>query len=348
MVMLRVCLIYARKMCLFFYKKMLVYALKAVFLAVVPVFLLTGGPPLFFPSKVEAGAKAVGTVQPAYFQQLEEYSAGVEQYKKEQERLKREKALEEALIQHTVQPGETLTHIAHIYSTDLESLISSNGIEDPNLIFPGQVLDLLSIPGTIHVVCRGDTLQSIAERYQSRPQIISDFNLLEEPLHPVPGEKLVIPGGVLPLEERKAIKSVLLASRHGLRKPSSSTPSFDWPIRGRISSYYGWREGGFHHGIDIAVPLGSTIRAAAAGVVQETGTKQGYGLMLTVEHSGGWKTLYAHCSSLLVKEEQKVSRGQPIALIGETGNATGPHLHLEIIQGEERFDPLQFLSGNGE
>lgn len=344
--MLRVCLVYVRMMYLFCSKKVMVYPLKAVLLVVMPLFLLTGGHLLFPPLKAEAGAKTAGTTQPAYFQQLEEYSAEIEQYKDEQERLIREKALKEALIQHTVQPGETLTHIAHTYCTDLESLLSCNGIDDPNLIFPGQVLNLLSIPGTVHLVCRGDTLQSIAERYQSRPQIISDFNLLEEPLQLVPGKRLVIPGGVLPPEEKKAIKTVLLASRHGLRKTSFSTPSFDWPVKGRISSHYGWREGGFHHGLDIAVPLGSTIRAAAAGVVQETGTKQGYGLMLTVEHSGGWKTLYAHCSRLLVKEEQKVSRGQPIALIGETGNATGPHLHLEIIQDEERFDPLEFLSGS--
>lgn len=345
--MLRAVLVHFKALHLFFKGTITAFPLKKVYLPATLMFLLAGIPICCFPSRAEARAQggAQGTVQPAYFRQLKEYSAGIERYKKEQEKLKREKALKKALIQHTVQPGETLTHIARAYRTELESLICWNGISDPNLIYPGQVLDLLSIPGTIHEVCKGDTLKTIAELYQSRPQTIASFNLLEELPQLIPGEKLVIPGGVLPASEKKAIQNALLASRYGLRGSLPPSPSFDWPLKGRISSHYGWREGGFHYGLDIAVPHGSTIRAAAAGVVQETGTKQGYGLMLTIRHSGGWKTLYAHCSRLLVEKKQKISRGQPVALIGESGNATGPHLHLEIAHGEDRFDPLLFLSG---
>ncbi|NLJ56822.1 MAG: peptidoglycan DD-metalloendopeptidase family protein [Firmicutes bacterium] len=277
--------------------------------------------------------------------QLKKYRAGIEQHKKEQEKIKRKETLSKAIQQHIVQPGETLTHIARDYQLDLEALICWNGLTDPHLIFPGEALDLLSVEGSMHTVNQGDTVESIAELYQSEPQLITAFNLLGEERNLTPGEKLVIPGGTLPAAEKKAVQAALLTSRYGLRDNLPASPAFDWPVSGRISSPYGWRQGTFHYGLDIAVPHGSTIRAAAAGVVAETGTKQGYGLMLILDHRDNWKTLYAHCSRLLVQENEKVSQGQPVALIGATGNATGPHLHLEIRHGKQRFDPQLYLPG---
>lgn len=308
-------------------------------------FMLTGIPLYFFPAKAAARSAAQG-IYPAYQQQLGKYSTSVRQHQDEQEKLKRKKALQAAVRQHIVQPGETLTRIARDYRVDLESLICWNGLFDPHLIFPGDVLDLLSIEGTMHIVARGDTLESVAECYQSKPQTIAAFNLLPEQPVLTPGTKLVIPGGILPAEERQAVQATLLASRYGHRGPLPPSPAFDWPVRGRISSKYGWRKGAFHYGLDIAVPYGGTIRAAAAGVVADAGIKQGYGLTLVISHSGGWRTLYAHCSRLLAEKNEKVSQGQPVALIGATGNATGPHLHLEIGHGEHRFDPLLFLPGS--
>ncbi len=353
-VMLRVCLVSASNTGLLLtIKKIIVFLLRKVLLPACLVLLLAGVCSMCFPMKAEAGAKlenhtkTAGLVQPLYLQQLEKYSVEAEKYKEDQARLKREETLKKALLQHTVHPGETLTHIARSYRVDLEALICWNRINDPNLIFPGQVLDLLAIPGAMHIVCEGDTIKSIAGRYQSSSQVITAFNLLEGTPLLVPGQKLVIPGGVLPTLERKAAQATLIASRFGLRGSLPPCPSFDWPVKGRLSSLYGWRKGDFHYGLDIAIPHGSTIQAAAAGTVLETGTKQGYGLTLVIEHANEWRTLYAHCSRLLVKEDEKVSRGQPVALIGATGNATGPHLHWEVIHGEQRFDPLTFLPGSG-
>lgn len=322
---------------LFFPSKILLLCLTLLFAAGTILSL--------FPGKAGARALPQRTGQPSYLKQLKEYSAGVEQHKKEQERIKREATLRKAVQQHVVQPGETLTHIARDYQLDLEALICWNGLTDPHLIFPGEALDLLSVQGTMHIVSQGDTVETIAECYQSKPQLIAAFNLLDEQRVLTPGEKLVIPGGTLPASEKKAVQAILLTSRCGQRGNLPANPAFDWPVRGRISSPFGWRQGTFHYGLDIAVPHGSMIRAAAAGTVAETGTKQGYGLMLVIDHSDDWNTLYAHCSRLLVQENEKVSQGQPVALIGATGNATGPHLHLEIRHGEQRFDPLLYLPG---
>jgi len=162
--------------------------------------------------------------------------------------------------------------------------------------------------------------------------------------------QLVIPGGIMPLEERKAVQATLIASRYGGRSTlpggANERPLFKWPVKGNITSRFGWRDGSFHYGLDIAVPYGSYIGAAAPGVVDFTGFQKGYGLMLVVNHGGGWSTLYAHNSRLLVEKNEEVTAGQPVALVGASGNATGPHLHLEIAYNGRKLDPLLFLPYN--
>ncbi len=98
-----------------------------------------------------------------------------------------------------------------------------------------------------------------------------------------------------------------------------------------------------HEGIDVAVPTGTPVRAAANGRVEFVGWKSGYGKTVVLSHGDGVRTLYAHNSSFMVQEEEFVYRGQHIALSGNTGQSTGPHLHFEVhIDGEPR-DPKEFL-----
>lgn len=99
----------------------------------------------------------------------------------------------------------------------------------------------------------------------------------------------------------------------------------------------------FHSGIDIAAPYGSTIVAARGGTVYKTGYMGGYGNTVMIAHSGNIQTLYAHNSSILVSTGQNVSAGQPIALMGSTGNSTGSHLHFEVRVGGTPVDPMGYL-----
>jgi murein DD-endopeptidase MepM/ murein hydrolase activator NlpD len=299
-----------------------------------------------FPPVVQAAVTVEGLPRPAYFEQLENYSAEIVRFR--EERLRREEALAKALLRYEVKRGDTLTKIAALFRTDIESIISWNEISNPHLIFPGQYLDILTIKGTLHKINKGDTIYSIAARYKADARSIAAFNLLDDPVQLKAGETLIIPGGVMPPEERKAVQATLLASRYGERNtpPAGSEatrPSFRWPVQGRITSRFGPRNGSFHYGLDIAVPLGSYVGAAAPGVVFGTGFQQGYGLVLMINHGGGWSTLYAHNSQLLVEDNDKVSAGQPVALVGASGNATGPHLHLEIIYNGRKLDPLLYL-----
>lgn len=123
-----------------------------------------------------------------------------------------------------------------------------------------------------------------------------------------------------------------------------------WPVQGcstYISSGYGPRWGTIHRGIDITGGgiYGKNVVAAASGkVILALNTTTGYGRYVIVDHGNGVATLYAHCSQLKVSVGQKVSQGQTIALVGSTGNSTGPHLHFEVRINGERVNPLNYVS----
>jgi len=130
---------------------------------------------------------------------------------------------------------------------------------------------------------------------------------------------------------------------------------FLWPVPGysTITSKFGWRilygKNNWHTGIDISGynVYGKNIVAANSGTVITAVTtyipKKGYGKYVIIDHGGGYRTLYGHCSSLLVKVGQTVKRGDPIALVGSTGNSTGPHLHFGIYINGKEVDPLPYL-----
>jgi murein DD-endopeptidase MepM/ murein hydrolase activator NlpD len=98
-----------------------------------------------------------------------------------------------------------------------------------------------------------------------------------------------------------------------------------------------------HEGIDVTAPMGSPIEAPAAGTVTDAGWESGYGNTVTIDHGYGVVTKFAHCSKLLVHTGQHVSRGTKIALVGNTGLATGPHLHYEVHVNGRPVDPLKYV-----
>lgn len=109
-----------------------------------------------------------------------------------------------------------------------------------------------------------------------------------------------------------------------------------------ISSPFGPRWGRMHEGIDFAHTEGGEIMAADDGMVSFSGYNGGYGNFIKLNHGEGVQTCYAHCSSLLVNEGQKVKRGEVIALVGSTGNSTGPHLHFEVIVNDSHVNPAEY------
>ncbi len=132
---------------------------------------------------------------------------------------------------------------------------------------------------------------------------------------------------------------------------SSTTPDM-WPVKGEVSSNYGFRNspGGigstYHEGLDIAADYGVPVEATASGTVTQAGWVDGYGNLVEIKHDGGITTRYGHNSALLVTVGQQVEQGTVIALVGSTGNSTGPHCHYEVRINGDAVDPVYFLPGN--
>jgi len=127
---------------------------------------------------------------------------------------------------------------------------------------------------------------------------------------------------------------------------TAATPSqagLIWPVTGPITSPFGPRWGGFHPGIDIGVPTGTPIHAAAAGTVIYCGWETGYGNLVVIDHHNGIATAYAHQSKIAVSCNADVAQGQVIGYVGCTGFCTGPHLHFEVRVNGTPVDPVGYL-----
>ena len=171
--------------------------------------------------------------------------------------------------------------------------------------------------------------------------------------------------GVTPTAEQQSnANSVYNLIRYGAAGGGSGFAGSDVPFIGAdgfcspigeswrnvVTSEFGYRSDPFtgerrgHTGMDLAVPTGTSIRAALPGTVTvSTYNRGGYGYYVMIDHGGGLATLYGHCSQLLARVGQTVEAGDVIALSGSTGRSTGPHLHFELRVNGERTNPRSYL-----
>jgi len=159
-------------------------------------------------------------------------------------------------------------------------------------------------------------------------------------------------------EEQRRIEAQAAARRQTPAAPSNQPTqisgdgnTLQWPLPGRsVNSGYGnrsdpfTRRTDFHTGVDIPAPLGTNIFAADGGTVIFSGWQGGFGNIVIIDHGRGMTTLYAHASSLLVRQGETVRRGQVIARVGSTGRSTGNHLHFEVRVNNQHTNPMNFTS----
>ncbi|HEX2759476.1 MAG TPA: peptidoglycan DD-metalloendopeptidase family protein [Rhizomicrobium sp.] len=128
--------------------------------------------------------------------------------------------------------------------------------------------------------------------------------------------------------------------------PAAGAPVFVWPVSGRVLSEFGaTNTGGRNDGINIAAPLGTPIRASAAGFITYAGDElKGYGNLVLVKHAGGYTTAYAHADRLVVVKGDYVASGQVIGYAGETGDVASPQLHFEIRSSTTPVNPRSYLT----
>jgi murein DD-endopeptidase MepM/ murein hydrolase activator NlpD len=206
-----------------------------------------------------------------------------------------------------------------------------------------------SVPPVVHEVNRGESLSSIAKKYKVTVASLVIANRLRGPRAKLsPGQRLRIlhPGSAPapPLRARRGPVDEPLPLSLVLGVPEfDDAPNFQWPVTGPVTSTFGRRWHSWHRGLDIRADPGTPIVAAASGVVVASGFEPRYGQRVTIEHEGGFATVYAHNERNLVDVGQAVAGGQVIAIVGRTGRATGEHVHFEIRYDGRVYNPLYLL-----
>lgn len=230
--------------------------------------------------------------------------------------------------------GDTLSAIATRHGLRMDTLVSFNQLDDVRRMQIGQELRIPNRDGLLYTVKRGDTLESIALSYGTSATAILDANDLLSTNIRV-GEVLFVPEARMNQTEL----AIVLGD------------AFRWPARGRFTSGFGMRRDPFtgvrrfHNGIDLANVPGSAVVAAMSGTVVHVESQPGnYGRFVIIRHDKGYQTLYAHLDTWSVRVGQRVTQGQRIGSMGNTGRSTGPHLHFSIIRNGTFVDPLRYLN----
>jgi len=233
---------------------------------------------------------------------------------------------------YTIEKGDMIGRIAIRTGLNEDSLISVNDIKNTRLIQIGQVIKIPNQDGIYYSVKANDTLESLAEKYNTTVAYIKIANELFSDAVPV-NTSLFIPGAKLDWTSRQEINGDL----------------FIWPTSGRVSSLYGYRMAPFagtrmfHTGIDIAAPMGSPIKAAMSGRVTQIGNDESWGNFIVISHHSGYRTFYAHMSVVRAKAGAYVETGERIGDVGSTGLSTGPHVHFTVYKNGVTVNPLSLL-----
>ena len=265
---------------------------------------------------------------------------------------------------YEVQKGDTFVGIAAANNMTLSELEALNPDTDSSRIYIGQIVNVkeeipfLSVKTVDHVTYTEEIECPVVEvedssMYQGESKVLDAG---------VPGEQVVTAdvaylNGVE--QERTVLEShvtreatdKVIAVGTKVRPTWYPTGTFIWPVYGSITSRFGYRSifgsYSYHSGLDIATSYGTTIKAADGGTVvwsgYGTGSYWSYGNYVVIDHGNGKRTLYAHCSSLLVSAGDKVYQGQAIARVGSTGRSTGNHCHFEVQINGTAVNPLAYL-----
>jgi murein DD-endopeptidase MepM/ murein hydrolase activator NlpD len=250
---------------------------------------------------------------------------------------------------YTVQSGDTLTGIASRYGVTMMTVWWANKLTSKDALHVGQKLVIPPVNGLVVTVKDGDTLDTLATTYKVEAAEVVAVNQLDDPTLII-GQTLILPGAAgAPIPTPPPVVRTPSKGPCNCSGPSNySGGAFAWPVVGGgnyISQ--GFRYG--HYGLDIAADYGSTVRAAAGGRVIFAGWKNnGGGYQVWISHGSGLYTTYNHMSAVTVSSGANVGKGQQVGRIGQSGWATGPHLHFEvwigpIWNGGYRVNPLKYF-----
>jgi murein DD-endopeptidase MepM/ murein hydrolase activator NlpD len=234
---------------------------------------------------------------------------------------------------YRVRKGETFWIILSRTSLDMDTLISVNSLSTPGDIRPGKIIFIPNMRGIIIDPTKGETINKIIKRSRVTREYVSRVNRSED----LSKKYLFIPCGKLSSLQR----SLFLGT------------GFMYPLKGgRRTSGFGMRRNPFnrrkfqfHTGVDLACKINTGVYAARSGKVLFTGYKGGYGKLVIIGHEHGYRSYYGHLNRIKVKTGSSIKRGEMIALSGNTGRTTGPHLHFEIRKSGQPINPGILVRG---
>ncbi|WP_072376620.1 LysM peptidoglycan-binding domain-containing protein [Hyphomicrobium sp. NDB2Meth4] len=244
---------------------------------------------------------------------------------------------------YTVRPGDSIYGISRSLGVSAAELQQANGITDVRSVKAGTVL---RVPGAGSSSGGYDTAQQPVQHVAVTPPPASQSRADYQNAGPSTAQQPTMLNGAQP-----STNYTQVATRNvntNVAPPRQSVASNDklrWPVSGRIISGFGQRSDGTHNdGINMSVPMGTSVHAAEGGTVAYAGSElKGYGNLILLRHDNGWVTAYAHNDQLMVKRGDKVQRGQVIATAGRTGSVDQPQVHFELRQGSKPVDPVPFL-----
>lgn len=246
------------------------------------------------------------------------------------------------IITYTVAKGDTISTIAQNFGVSANTLRWENDLTSDDITV-GDTLKILPVSGMSYKVQNGDTVYSIAKKFDTEAQKIVDFPFNDfanpETFSLVAGQILIVPDAIKPSEQPYIRPQVYIA-----QGPVSVTSAgFTWPLHGIISQFASW----YHMALDIAAPVGSPIVAAQSGRVSkvDVGTWDfGYGNNVYIDNGGGFSSHYAHMSAVNVSSGDEVTAGKTvIGWVGLTGRTTGAHLHFEVSRNGVLINPLNVI-----
>ena len=253
---------------------------------------------------------------------------------------------------YEVQPGDCIALIAQELNMSVDKLIELNGFESENdIIRVGDEL-LVTVPEPELPIIVNE-IQTYEEEYNANTVYIDNDNwyTTDEKVisEGVTGRRIATASVTYKNGKetgRSLVGEVILEEAQSavIERGTKIPPTYIKPLRGGVlSSGFGARWGSIHKGVDWACGIGTTVFASSAGVVTRADFSSSYGYVIYINHPDGRQTRYAHLSQLLVSAGETVSQGEKIALSGNTGNSTGPHVHFEILIGGAQVNPLKYL-----
>lgn len=252
---------------------------------------------------------------------------------------------------HMVRSGDTVYSIAQRYKISMRGLIQKNSLRAPYTIDVGQRLILP--PPANYTVKPGDSLYTISRAFGVDTTRLARLNSIGSPYRIYPGRTLRLPDSGYavrtPVPQAAPAQTRTASTQQPLPQSIPKTPvssgRFAWPVRGRVISNFGPKEGGLHNdGMNIAGRRGEPVTAAENGVVVYVGDQiQGFGNLVLLRHENRYMTAYAHLDRITVTRGQALSKGAELGKLGSTGNVDSPQLHFEIRRGTKAIDPRQYL-----